>query len=64
MADSARLGALIGLFVVCTSVGPNYVTLNIGGKLAAEIALNALAQWTLVGTVVGLTCKPALAAAS
>lgn len=57
-------GALVGLFVVCASVGPNYVTLNIGGKLAAEIALNALVQWTLVGTVIGLICKPALAGAS
>jgi hypothetical protein len=37
---------------------------KIGGKLAAEIALNALAQWTLVGTVIGLICKPALAAGS
>ena len=63
VADSARFGALIGLFVVCTSVGPNYVTLKIGGKLAAEIALNALVQWTLVGTIIGLICKPALAAA-
>lgn len=64
VADSARCGALVGLFVVCTSVGPNYVTLNIGGKLAAEIALNALVQWTLVGTVIGLICKPALAGVS
>jgi len=62
-AEGARFGVLVGIFVVCTFVGPNYVTLNIGKKLALELAASALVQWTIVCVVIGLIYKPALPAA-
>ncbi len=63
IAGGARFGVLVGIFVMCTFVGPNYVTLNIGRKLAIELAVSALVQWTIVCAVIGLIYKPALAAA-
>jgi hypothetical protein len=62
-AEGARFGVLIGIFVMCTFVGPNYVTLNIGRKLAVELAVSALIQWTTVCVVIGLIYKPALTVA-
>ncbi|HEY2796907.1 MAG TPA: hypothetical protein VGK26_03380 [Thermoanaerobaculia bacterium] len=53
-AEGVRFGALIGIFVACTHVVDNYVTLNIGGRLAAELAVAAFFQWIAVGLVVGL----------
>ena len=60
-ASGALFGVAVGLFVVCTFVGANYVTLNIGGKLAAELAFSALVQWTIVCVVIGLIYKPTVA---
>ncbi len=62
-AEGTRLGVLVGIFVACTFVGANYVTLNIGRKLALELAASALVQWMIVCIVIGLIYKPALAAA-
>jgi hypothetical protein len=53
-AESARLGALIGTFMMFAHVAHNYVNLNIGRKLAFEMAAAELGQWTLVGIVIGL----------
>jgi hypothetical protein len=58
MADSARFGVLIGLFVVCAFVLHNYVNLNIGLKLAVGQAVAYFIQWTIVGIVIGLIYKP------
>ncbi len=60
-AGGAVFGVAVGLFVVCTFVGANYVTLNIGRKLAVELALSALVQWTIVCLVIGLIYKPRVA---
>ena len=57
-AEGARFGALVGIFVACTHVVDNYVTLNIGAKLATEMAVAAFFQWILVGLVVGLVYRP------
>jgi hypothetical protein len=57
-AEGARLGVLIGLFVVCASVLHNYVNLNIGLKLALGQAAAYFFQWTIVGIVIGLIYKP------
>jgi hypothetical protein len=54
----ARLGVLIGIFVVCGFVLHNYVNLNIGLKLALEQAVAYFVQWTIVGIVIGLIYKP------
>jgi hypothetical protein len=62
VAEGLRFGVLVGIFVVCTFVGPNYVTLNIGLKLALELAASVLLQWTIVCVVLGLIYKPALTA--
>ncbi len=62
-AEGARFGLLVGIFVVCTFVGPNYVTLNIGRKLALELAASNFVQWIIVCVVIGLIYKPAVAAA-
>jgi hypothetical protein len=62
-AEGIRFGVLVGIFVVCTFVGPNYVTLNIGRKLALELAASALVQWIIVCVVIGLIYKPVSVAA-
>jgi hypothetical protein len=54
----ARLGVLVGLFVVCAFVLHNYVNLNIGLKLALGQAVAYFLQWTIVCTVIGLIYKP------
>ena len=58
IADGARFGVLIGLFVVCGFVCHNYVNLNIGPKLALGQALAYFVQWTIVGIVIGLIYRP------
>jgi len=57
---SARFGALVGVFVACAFVGANYVTLNIGRKLALELAASAILQWTIVCVTIGLIYNRAL----
>ncbi|MGA2387705.1 MAG: DUF1761 domain-containing protein [Candidatus Sulfotelmatobacter sp.] len=56
--EGARLGVLIGIFVVCAFVLHNYVNLNIGLKLALEQAVAYFIQWMIVGIVIGLIYKP------
>ena len=56
--EGARLGVLIGIFVVCAFVLHNYVNLNIGLKLALGQAVAYFFQWTIVGIVIGLIYKP------
>jgi hypothetical protein len=58
IAEGARLGVLIGIFVVCGFVLHNYVNLNIGLNLALMQAVAYFVQWTIVGIVVGLIYKP------
>jgi hypothetical protein len=58
IAEGARLGVLIGIFVVCAFVLHNYVNLNIGLKLALGQAGAYVVQWTVVGIVIGLIYKP------
>jgi hypothetical protein len=57
-AAGAHFGVLIGLFVVCAFVLHNYVSLNIGLKLALGQAVTYFVQWTTIGIVVGLIYKP------
>ena len=58
IAEGARFGVLIGLFVVCGFVLHNYVNLNIGLKLALEQSVAYFIQWITVGIVIGLIYKP------
>ncbi len=57
LAEGARFGVLIGVFVVCAFVVHNYATLNIGVKLTLMQAGAYFVQWTVVGTVIGLLYK-------
>jgi hypothetical protein len=56
--EGARFGALVGTFMVFAHVAHNYVNLNLGPKLAIEMAIAELLQWTLVGTVIGAIYRP------
>ncbi|MEA2236625.1 MAG: hypothetical protein QOC81_1349 [Thermoanaerobaculia bacterium] len=58
IAEGARFGVLMGLFVVCACVLHNYVNFNIGLKLAMGQAAAYFVQWTIVGIVIGLIYKP------
>ena len=58
MAEGARFGVLMGMFVVCAFVLHNYVNLNIGLKLALEQAAAYFVQWIVIGMVIGLIYRP------
>jgi hypothetical protein len=58
--SGASLGFLFGIFMAGAFVAVNYATLNISGKLASELAVSELVEWTLVGAVVGLIYKPTM----
>ena len=60
VAEGARFGVLIGLFVVCAFVLHNYMLLNIGLRLTLMQAVAYFIQWTVVGTVIGLLYKPSV----
>src|SRR5262249_55915888 len=61
VGEGARLGLLFGIFMVGAFVGVNYGTIQISRKLALELAVSELIEWTLVGIVVGLIYQPARA---
>ena len=58
VAEGARFGALIGVFVVCAFVVHNYVNLNFGLTLMLMQAGAYFIEWTVVGTVIGLIYRP------
>ena len=53
----AGLGVLIGIFAVC-NVLHNYMSFNIGLKLALGQGAAYFFQWIIVGIVIGLIYKP------
>ena len=62
LPEGARFGALIGLFLAGMTLG-NYAVFNIGSTLALSMAIAALVEWTIVGTVIGLVYRAAPSAA-
>ena len=58
IASGVCLGALIGIFSVCTFVIHNYVNLNIGLTLTLYQGVAYFIQWVIVGAVIGLIYKP------
>jgi archaellum biogenesis protein FlaJ (TadC family) len=58
IASGAYLGALIGIFSVCTFVMHNYVNLNIGLTLTLYQGIAYFIQWIIVGGAIGLIYKP------
>jgi formate/nitrite transporter FocA (FNT family) len=61
--DAIHFGVLVGVIMTCTHVVDNYVTLNIGRKLAGEMALASFFQWVLVAVVIGHFHPPGITAA-
>jgi len=51
------LGALIGIFTICTFVIHNYVFLNIGLTPTLYQGITYFIQWVIVGPAIGLTYK-------
>lgn len=58
LMEGLRFGLLVGIFFVGAVVGDEYVTLNIGGKLALAMAAGRLFGWAIVGMTIGLVYKP------
>ena len=63
LLEGVRFGGLVGLFLACKCVADEYVTLNIGGKLASEMAAGVLVEMAIVGMVIGMVYKPKAGAA-
>ena len=59
VAEGARFGFLLAVFIVCVFVGVNYATMNIGKRLAAYYALAGLVEWVVVGMAIGFVYHPA-----
>jgi hypothetical protein len=56
--EGMRFGALVGLFVVGYVVAVNYATLNIGRRISLLMAVAAVVEWLIVGSVIGGIYKP------
>jgi hypothetical protein len=56
--EGLRFGALIGVFIVFAVVADEYVTMNIGARLALFMAAGRFVGWLIVGLVIGLVYKP------
>lgn len=54
IVSGACLGALIGVFSVCTFAIHNYINLNIGLTLTIYQSIAYFIQWVLVGAAIGL----------
>jgi hypothetical protein len=62
VAEGARFGALMAVFVVCVFTGVNYATLNIGRRITVVLAAAGFFEWLGAGIVIGLVYKPAAGA--
>ena len=62
VAEGARFGLLLGVFVVFAFAAVNYATLNVGRTLTATVAAAAFFEWLIIGVVIGLVYKPAAGA--
>ena len=54
VAEGVRFGLMFGLFAAFFFASVNYGTLNIGRKLALEMAAAGFVEWTLAGIAIGL----------
>ena len=59
VAEGARFGFLLAVFVVFAFAGVNYGVLNIGRRLAAMTAAAGFVEWLVIGTIIGLVYRPA-----
>ena len=56
--EGMRFGVLIGLLVLGYHGIVSYAVMNIGRRLAAEMGIASLVEWTVAGIVIGLVYKP------
>jgi hypothetical protein len=63
VAEGARFGFLLAVFIVCVFVGVNYATLNINKKITGMLAVAGFFEWVVAGIVIGLVYQPDAAAA-
>jgi hypothetical protein len=61
LAAGARFGAIVGVFALGAFVLHNYVNLNVGLAGTLQQCVMYFIEWTLVGIVIGLVYRPALA---
>jgi hypothetical protein len=59
--EGVRFGLLLAIFNACYVVGVAYANLNIGGRLAALLALAGVGEWVVVGGTIGLVYRRAAA---
>ena len=59
LAEGARFGLLLGIFVLFAFAAVNFATLNINRKLAGMVGVAGFVEWTVIGTIIGLIYKPA-----
>ena len=59
VAEGARFGALLGVFVVFALAGVDYAVLNIGRRLAVMTAAAGFVEWLVIGVIIGLVYKRA-----
>jgi hypothetical protein len=59
IAEGARFGLLLGVFVVFAFAAVNYATLNVGRRLALTVAAAGFVEWLVIGIVIGLIYSPA-----
>src|SRR5213593_4109525 len=57
VAEGARFGFLLAVFLVCVFVGVNYATLNINKKITGMLAVAGFFEWLVAGIVIGLVYK-------
>ena|SRR5947207_1127628 len=61
VAEGVRFGLWVGLFVVGYVVMVSYATMNVGRRFTGLMAITGLAEWAIVGGVIGAVYKPAAA---
>src|SRR5207248_1027564 len=61
LVEGARFGALLGVYAVGAAWVGEYVSLNIGGRLALYGAIAAFVESVIVGAIIGVIYKPAVA---
>ena len=59
LAEGARFGALVAVFVLGAFVLHNYANLNIGPALTAYSAVAYFMEWLIAGIAIGLVYRPA-----
>jgi hypothetical protein len=59
VAEGARFGFLLAVFVVFAFAAVNYAVLNIGRRLAVMTAAAGFVEWLVIGVIIGLVYKPA-----